>query len=339
MNGSTKPFKAGVVQASSCFLDLSAGIEKAIGYIEKASSEGAQLVAFPECWIPGMPWWVSLDSVAWGMQFVGPYFENAMRVDSDEMRALQAAAKAGAITVVIGFVERDHGTLYMAQAIIGADGELISTRRKFRPTGLERSVFGEGDGSDLAVHDTPLGRLGALNCWEHIQPLVKQAMFSQHEQVHVASWPGFGRPPGSYYAMTRPGALACSQVYAIEGQCYVLASAAVLTQELIDRLCDTPEKQGKVIPGGGMAVIIGPDGGIISELLPPDEEGIAYGEIDLGRIVYSKLLADPVGHYSRPDVLQLAFDPAPKSRTIAVDRQRPDQSPNAPARQEDNTPA
>ena len=315
-------FTAGVVQASPQFLDLNGGVEKTIALITDASRGGANLVAFPECWIPGMPWWVSLDSAGWCRQFTGRYFDNAMTVDGPEMAAIRASALENNIFVVFGFVERAHGSLYMAQAIISNEGVLIAARRKLRPTHLERSIFGEGDGSDLKVHETRLGNLGALNCWEHIQPLAKQAMFSQHEQIHVASWPSFCRPQGNNFAMSGAGALACSQVYSIEGQCFTLASAAVMSPEIIELLCDKPEKEGAMFPGGGMAYIIGPDGSILNDILPHDEEGIAYAEVDIKQIFYSKALADPVGHYSRPDVLQLAFDPSPKRRVIDIDTRK-----------------
>src|SRR5690606_38938026 len=220
-------FKAAAVQAAPAYLDLDATIAKTVDLIGQAARNEARLVAFPECWIPGHPLWTLLDSVAWGMQFVQRYFDNAMTAAGPEMQAIQAAARDHAIHVVFGYVERAGGSLYMGQAIIDEKGARLATRRKLRPTHVERTVFGEGDGSDLKVHDTAIGRLGALNCWEHIQPLVKQAMFSQHEEVHVASWPSFCVPEAAAYALGAGANLAASQVYALEGQCFVLASAAV----------------------------------------------------------------------------------------------------------------
>lgn len=336
-------FKAAAVQAAPVFLDLDATVGKTVDLIEEASGAGASLVAFPECWIPGHPLWTLLDSVAWGMQFVQRYFDNAMTADSAEMETIQAAARDNNIHVVLGYAERAGGSLYMGQAIIDADGNRLAARRKLRPTHVERTVFGEGDGSDLKVHDTAIGRLGALNCWEHIQPLVKQAMFSQQEQVHVASWPSFCIPPEAAFALGAEANMAASQVYSLEGQCFTIASAAVFSEAMSELLCDTPFKQQFMSPGGGAAIIFGPDGRRIAEPLPADEEGIVYADIDLGMIALAKAFADPVGHYSRPDVLQLGFNPAPQHRVVGLgdiaggrtaavhNPETPAAPPNAPA--------
>lgn len=311
-------FKAAAVQAAPAFLDLDASLDKAIGLIEEAASNGARLIAFPECWIPGYAFWIWLDSVGWGMQFVQRYFDNSMTADGPEMQRLQAAARDNGIHVVMGYSERAGGSLYMGQAIIDETGALLAARRKLRPTHVERSVFGEGDGSDIAVHETSIGRLGALNCWEHIQPLSKYAMFSQQEQVHVASWPSFCINKELAFALSDEANLAATQVYAIEGQCFVVAPVAVFSPEMVEMLLDNPFKQQFMHHGGGYAAIFAPDGRRISEPLPPTEEGLVYADIGLGVISLAKAAADPVGHYSRPDVLQLAFNPAAQRRVVGM---------------------
>lgn len=307
-------FKVAAVQAAPVFLDLEATVEKAIGLIEEAGGNGAKLIAFPETWIPGYPWWIWLGAPAWGMQFVQRYHDNSLVLNSPEdLRIREAAHKAG-MHVVLGYSEKDGGSLYMGQSLIDAQGEVIATRRKLKPTHVERTVFGEGDGSDLAVYDTGIGRLGALCCWEHLQPLTKYAMFSMHEQVHVASWPSFSLYRGMAYALGPELNNAASQMYAAEGQCFVLAPCATVSPEMVEMLADTDDKKAMLKPGGGFAMIYGPDGSPLNERLPEDQEGLIYADIDLGMISLAKSAADPVGHYSRPDVTRLMLNTTPASR-------------------------
>lgn len=304
-------YKVAVVQAAPVWLDLDVGIDKTIALINEAAAAGAKLVAFPETWLPGYPWHIWMGAHAWqvGRGFVQRYFDNSLDYDSPEARRLSAAVKKAGITAVIGVSERSGGSLYMGQWIIGADGKTIAARRKLRPTHLERTVYGEGDGSDLAVHQIEgLGRVGALCCWEHLQPLSKYAMYAQNEQVHVAAWPSFSNYEPFAHALGWEVNNAASKVYAVEGSCFVLAPCAVVSQAMIDELCDTPEKHNFNHVGGGHSVIYGPDGSPLVDKLPEDKEGILYAEIDLGAIGMAKNAADPAGHYSRPDVTRLLLN-------------------------------
>jgi nitrilase len=310
----TPVFKAAIVQAAPAFLDKEAGVEKTIELIRQAASAGAQLVAFPECWIPGYPWWAWLDSPAWGMQFVSRHFENCITADGPEVQRIADAAAAHSIWVVLGYSERCAGSLYIAQLLIDDRGTVVSARRKLKATHVERTIFGEGDGSDIKVHDTRLGRLGALSCWEHLNPLTKYAMFAQNEQIHVGAWPSFSLYLGKAYALGPVLNNAISQVYAAEGQCFVLAPCGLVSEAMIELLCDSPAKHELLTAGGGYAMIYGPDGSPLNKPLSTTEEGLIYSDIDLGQIAYAKAAADPTGHYARPDVARLLFNPAPTPR-------------------------
>jgi nitrilase len=302
-------FKAAAVQATPVYLDLDATVDKTVALIEQAARNGASLIAFPETWIPGYPYWAWIGSQAWAFQWVQRYHDNSMTADGPEAQRIRDAARDNAIHVVLGYSERGGASLYISQLIIGPDGEIIAARRKLKPTHVERAVFGEGDGSGLAVHDTAVGRLGALCCWEHFQPLTKYAMYSKQEQVHVASWPSFSLLPAAY-ALGPELNTAASRMYAGEGGCFVLAATMPISDEIIDMLCDTPDKRDLLAREGGYSMIFGPDGSALADFIAPDQEGIVYADIDLGMISLAKAAADPAGHYARPDVTRLLLNDA-----------------------------
>lgn len=314
MANTQRMFKVAAVQAAPVFLNREATVDKAIKLIEEAASQGAKLIAFPETWIPGYPWWIWLGSPAWGMQFVQRYHDNSVPLNGADVRRLTKAARDNDIHVVMGYSEKDGGSLYMGQMVIARDGAIVAARRKLKPTHVERTVFGEGDGSHLAVYELDIGRVGALCCWEHLQPLTKYAMFSMQEQIHIASWPSFSLYRDMAYALGPELNTAASQMYAAEGQCFVVASCATVSPEMVEMLCDTPDKRALLRPGGGFAMVFGPDGRPLAEPLPEDAEGLVYAEIDLGVIAIAKSAADPVGHYSRPDVTRLLLNTASSPR-------------------------
>ena len=300
--------KVAAVQAAPVYMDLAAGVAKAIDLIDQAGRAGVQLLAFPETWLPGYPFFLWLDAPAWTMPLVGRYHTHAIVAGSAEDDALRAAAQRNSVTVSLGVAERAGGSLYMAQWLYGPDGELIARRRKLKPTHVERTLFGESDGSHLKVSPTALGRIGQLCCWEHLQPLTKYAMYAQQEQIHIACWPSFSLYVGAAYALGPELNVAASQLYAAEGQCFVLAACAVVSPAMVEMLCDTAPKRELLRPGGGYSRIFGPDGAPLAAPLAPDAEGLIMADIDLQAITYAKVAADPVGHYSRPDVLRLMFN-------------------------------
>lgn len=303
-------FKAAAVQAAPAWLDLDATTDKTIALIGEAAANGAELVAFAETWIPGYPYHAWLGSQAWAMQYVRAYAENSLAVDGPQAERIRAAAARHGVHVVLGYSERAGGSLYMGQMLIDRDGEVVAARRKLKPTHVERTVFGEGDGSDLAVHQLDIGRVGALCCWEHLQPLTKYAMYAQDEQIHVGAWPSFSLYPMAT-ALGPEVNTAVSRVYAVEGGCFVLAPSMPVTAELVERLCDSDERRELLTTGGGATTIFGPDGSTLAAAAP-DEETIVYAEVDLGAIALAKAAADPAGHYARADVTRLLLDRTPR---------------------------
>lgn len=308
--------RVAAVQAAPAFLDLDGTLEKTIALMELAAHQGAQLVAFPETWIPGYPWWVWLTPPALGMQYVQRYFDNSLVVGSDDFKRLADAARALKIWLSVGYSERAGGSLYIAQALIDDQGRTQLTRRKLRPTHVERTVFGDGDGSDLTVAQTAIGNIGMLNCWEHLQPLTKYALYAQNEQVHIGAWPSFSIYPGKATALGPEVNTAASRVYAAEGQCFVLAPCAVVSPQMHELLCTDDLQRQLLHVGGGHARIYGPDGAELGTSLAPDAEGLVLADIDLGMISLAKHAADPVGHYARPDVTRLLLNKTPGDRVV-----------------------
>lgn len=317
----TGPVKVAAVQAAPVFLDLDASVDKAIVLIEEAAAKGVQLIAFPETYLPGYPWYIWLDAPAMTMQYVPQYAANSIVEGSAQDKRLSEAARVNKIHVVMGVSWNINGTLYIGQWHYGPDGIVISRRKKLKPTHVERTVYGEGDGSDIIVSETEIGRVGALCCWEHLQPLTKYAMFSQNEQIHVGAWPSFSVYEGGAYALGPEVNTAASRVYAVEGQCFVIAPCAIVSDAMVDALCDTPVKQQLLKKGGGYARIFGPDGAPLGENLAPDAEGLVIADIDLNMIAIGKAAADPCGHYARPDVFRLMFNRKPAPVVMAFDNE------------------
>jgi aliphatic nitrilase len=208
------------------------------------------------------------------------------------------------VVVVLGVNERDHGSLYNAQLIFDADGRLALKRRKITPTFHERMIWGQGDGAGLVVVDTAAGRIGALACWEHYNPLARYALMAQHEEIHVAQFPG-----------SMVGPIFADQIevtirhHALESGCFVVNSTGWLTEEQIAKI-SPDEKLRKALRGGCMTAIISPEG---AHVVPPltQGEGILVADLDMGLIVKRKRMMDSVGHYARPELLHLVLDNRP----------------------------
>lgn len=312
----TETVRVAAVQAEPVWLDLEATTDKTIGLIGEAARGGAQLVAFPETWLPGYPVFLWSHPFFEQSDFSERYRQNSMTLDSDELRRIQEAARQHSISVVLGFSERDGGSLYMAQVIIDEEGEIVLHRRKLKPTGVERILFGESDGSGIKVINTNLGRVGTLNCFEHLQPLTKYAMYSQNEQIHVAAWPCLGIM-GNVPMLSPDSIMACSQTYAYEGSAFVITATQIMSDEGAMAFPTTDGHPSPVYTGGGgYARVYGPQSSLLTEPLEPTTEGLVYADLDFAEIDAAKGALDPAGHYARPDVTALLFDNQPKMPVV-----------------------
>lgn len=311
-----KNIRVAAVQAEPVWLDLDSTTTKTVDLIRDAAAGGADLVAFPETWLPGYPVFLWAYPVYQQMDFVARYHANSVTIDGEAMTRIRKAARDNSITVVVGFSEKDGGTLYISQAIVGPDGEILLHRRKLKPTHAERTLFGESDGSGIKVIDTPLGRIGALNCFEHIQPLTKYAMYSQNEEIHVAGWPCLGIL-GNVPALSPESIMAASQTYALEGSAFVITATQIMSDEGARNFANADGGPSPIYTGGGgYARVYGPHSGLLTEPLDPTKEGLVFADLDLSLIDLAKNTVDPAGHYARPDVTQLVFDDRPKKPVL-----------------------
>lgn len=331
--------KVAAVQASPALLDIEKSIAKTVAIMDDAGAQGVELIVFPETWISGYPWWIWLGTPAETIHQSGEYFANSIEVGSEYENVLREAAKRNNLHAIIGVSEKEGGSLYMGQWHYGPQGEVISRRRKLKPTHVERAVFGEGDGSDIKVSATNLGNIGALCCWEHMQPLTKYAMFSQNEQIHAAAWPAYSVYTDITYALGAELSCAINQTYAAEGQCFVIVATAVISPELLDLLCTREEQKKLIKVGGGYARIFGPDGAPQGKPLDPTAEGLVIADINLGKIPFCKAAADPAGHYARPDVTRLMLNAESQRPVVSMqphfrDTQESDGNNQAPQTEE-----
>ncbi|MCC6001349.1 MAG: carbon-nitrogen hydrolase family protein [Pararhodobacter sp.] len=297
--------KVAAVQAAPVWMDAKGTLDKTIAIIEDAGRQDIQLLAFGEVWLPGYPFTIWLQPPMVAMEIVMAHRANAITVDGPEMKAVGEAAKRAGTWVMLGFAERDRGSIYCAQALLDDRGQVVMTRRKLRPTHMERTVWGEGAVTDFKVVDTPFGKVGGLNCWENIQPLNRQGMYQLGEQIHVASWPSFGMFQGvrSAFCLSAQANLNESASYALQGGCFVLAANSIIDEASLDRITlGNPDLRALVGPGGGAAAVFAPDGYRMTEPLDPMTDGLAVAEIDLAMIEGAKVFADPAGHYFRPDI-------------------------------------
>ena len=289
-------FKAAAVQAAPVFLDREASVEKACSLIETGGQNGADLIVLPEVFIPGGPYWAWHMGMGEGLRFSAELYRNAVDVPGDATVQIGDMAKKYGTYVVIGINERENKSIFNTLLFFDREGNMMGTHRKFKATGAEKLVWGEGDGSTHKVYDTDIGRLGGLICGEHTMALPGYTLAAMGEQVHIASWVGFA------FADTSLAEI-CSRYHAIAYNTYVICSQSVIDKRVNEKL-----GLDFIKPGGAWSSIIeAGTGHILAGPLLPDEEGIVYADIDLNEIVSHYFLHETTGHYW-PKQFQVTFD-------------------------------
>jgi nitrilase len=295
-------FKAAVAQVSPA-PDKAAALAKVATFSAEAARAGAELVLFPEALIGGYPRGSDFGTVVGSRTLEGRdnfrrYWEGAMDLPGPESTELGKIARQHKLHLVVGIIERGGGTLYCTAVFYAPNGEYLGKHRKLMPTAAERLIWGFGNGSTMPVFDTPLGKLGAVICWENYMPLMRAALYAKGVEIYCAPT-----------ADGRDTWLPSMQHIAIEGRCFVLSANQYA------RRSHYPEVHGKVTPENdavvsrGGSCIVDPFGTVLAG--PNFEgEGVLVAEIDRGAIARGKFDMDVTGHYARPDVFRLIVNEA-----------------------------
>lgn len=293
-----------LVQATPVMFDKAKGLEKSVSLIEEAAKQNAELIVFPELFIPGYPYGMTFGFTVGSRNADGRkdwkvYYDNSILIPGPETEALGKAAKKANAYVSIGVSERveKSGTLYNSNIIFSPQGELIYVHRKLKPTGAERVVWGDADKHYFPVIDTPWGNVGSLICWESYMPLARVALYEKGISIYI-----------SPNTNDNEEWLATIRHIAIEGHCYFINS------DMYFKRSDYPEdlhcpgeiaRLNETVCRGG-SCIVDPFGHYVTEPVW-DKEEIIYADIDMQKVPASRMECDACGHYSRPDVLKLSY--------------------------------
>ncbi|HRE77973.1 MAG TPA: carbon-nitrogen hydrolase family protein [Flavobacterium sp.] len=313
-------FKAAAVQTSPVFLNVDKTIEKAISFIKEASSNGVQLIAFPEVFVAGYPYWNWIMTPVQGSKWYEQLYKNSVAVTDESMKPLFKAAKDFNMHVVIGINERgdSYGEIYNTNLIIDNNGNLIGKHRKLVPTWAEKLTWSSGDGSSLKVYKTEIGPIGTLACGENTNTLARFTLLSQGELIHIANYISLPVAPPDYNMAEAIKIRAAA--HSFEGKLFTVVSCSTISKEIMNVLkSDVPNIEELLTrKSSAFSGIIGPNGAVVGEPLI-DDEGIVYADIDLEKCIQPKQMHDILGHYNRFDIFDLRVNTAPTRKITFID--------------------
>ncbi len=305
------------VQATYVLMDRDATIDRVEELTSGAAREGAQLVVFPEVFVPGTPIWIDTRPIWDGDdEWFSMLVDQAVVIPSPAVDRLATIAETYGVWLVVGVQEREPtgSTIYNTVLYFSPDGRLVERHRKLVPTGSERTVWGMGDGSTLRVVETQHGRIGGLICWENYMPLARFHLYAQGVDVWLAPTLAQG-----------DGWIATMQHLARENRMYVVGVNPVLH---VDRIpADFPDR-ARLVPASfveekgpwiepGNTVIVGPDGAVLAGPVREREETLV-ADLDLAKVSAARRFMDPTGHYNRPDIFRLLVDTSSRQATTAT---------------------
>jgi aliphatic nitrilase len=313
-------FKAAAVQTSPVFLNAEKTIDKAIAFVKEAADNGAQLIAFPEVFVSGYPYWNWIMTPVQGSKWYEKLYKSAITADGSEVKRLCDAAKEFNIHIVIGINEKgtSYGEIYNTNLIIDNNGNLIGKHRKLVPTWAEKLTWTSGDGSSLKVYKTEVGPIGTLACGENTNTLARFALLAQGELIHIANYISLPVAPPDYDMAEAIKIRAAA--HSFEGKLFTIVSCSTISQEIKDALREDVPNVDELLTRKNSAFsgFIGPNGAAIGTPLI-DEEGIVYADIDLEKCIQPKQMHDILGHYNRFDIFDLRVNTAPTRNITFID--------------------
>jgi nitrilase len=325
--------KVAAVQSAPVYLNAAATIAKMRLLVREAVTHGAKLVAFPEVFVAGYPYWAWFDAPLEQKREFKEFYKAAITIPGPEFQQLLDISAEFQVSLVTGLNEREPSisrSLFNTNVVV-SHGKFLGKHRKLVPTYAEKLVWGNGDGSGYQVYETPCGRLGTLPCGENTNTLARFALLAQGEQIHVANFPAF--PFSDWYDEAEAIRIRC-QAHAFEGKIYVISSTSLIDDSFSQRFSFGPaDKCHMTRKNFALTAIFGPDGRFVGDPLI-DIEGIVYAELDLERQVCASMMHDITGHYNQFGVLALQLNRAPHLPLIEAGfpehfRQRPLREDNA----------
>ncbi len=294
------------------FLDSATTLQKACALIVEAAAAGAQLIAFPESFLPGFPLWAAVQPPIKSHEFFKRLAANSVEVSGPEVRQLCEIAREHGIMVSMGISERTQlsvGCLWNSNLLIGADGAILNHHRKLVPTFYEKLIWANGDGAGLRVSYTPVGKVGMLICGENTNPLARYSLIAQGEQIHISSYPPVWptRPSNEAGRYDLASAIRIrAGAHSFEGKVFNIVSSGFLDKPTLDAMHGIDREARATLEQSPQAVsmVIGPSGETISDTLC-ESEGLLYQDIDISQCVEPKQFHDIVGYYNRFDVFEL----------------------------------
>ena len=316
-----KKFKAASVQTAPVFLNVEKTIDKAISFVQEAAANGAKLIAFPEVFVAGYPYWNWVMTPVQGSKWYEALYKSSVTTEDADMVRLYQAAKDYDIHIVIGVNERgnSYGEIYNTNLIIDNNGKLIGRHRKLVPTWAEKLTWTSGDGSSLKVYDTEIGPIGTLACGENTNTLARFTLLSQGELIHIANYISLPVAPPDYNMAEAIKIRAAA--HSFEGKLFTIVSCSTISKEIMDALRDDVPNIDELLTRKNSAFsgFIGPNGALIGEPLI-DDEGIVYADIDLEKCIQPKQMHDILGHYNRFDIFDLRVNVAPTKKITFINK-------------------